>query len=105
MKFFDKRALAGSDGTHEVNDLATLLSLQGGGMKITDDLCNGFFNAEEFIRKEIVNFDGLVFVESLDAGIISLLNVLDSVFEYDVVDPGVGELCDSRLFFDFLKIA
>src|SRR3990172_12255387 len=105
MKFFDERALAGSDGTHEVEDLATLFTLEGGGMEIPDDLRNGLFDTEKLVGKEVKNLKGFVLVKSLDARVVGLLNFSNAGFEDDVVDAGVGELSDGRVFFDFLKIA
>ena len=75
MEFFDQRAFARADRTHQIEHLAALFALERGGVKVSDDLRNGFFDAEEFVGEKIIELYGFVFVESFDVRIVLFMNV------------------------------
>ena len=85
----DQRAFARADRPHQVEDLTAFFAFQRRRVEIAHDLRDRFFNAEEFVGKEIVDFDGFVFVQPLDVGIAAFVDVSDAGFHHSVVKPGV----------------
>ena len=90
VQLFDQRAFSGTDGAHEIEHLAAFLALERRGVKVAHDLGDGFFDAEELVSEEVVDFDGFVFVEPLDVGIGAFLNVADTGFHDDCRRAGRG---------------
>ena len=89
MQFFDQRAFSRAHRPHQVENLPAFFAFQRGGVKIANDLRDGFFDAEELVGEEIVDFDGFVFVEPLDVWIAVFVDVSDAGFDHSVVKPGV----------------
>src|SRR5690606_20050936 len=104
LETLDERALAGADRSHQVEDLAALLALQGSRMEVADDLADRLLDAEEFVLEESIHLERLVLVEPLGAGVVGLLNVLAARAHDDVVDAGVREPRDGRILANLFEV-
>ena len=104
VKLLNQRAFSRTNRPHEIQDLAALFPFERGGVKVAHDLGNGLFDSEELIRKEIVDFDGLIFIKTPDMGIAAVLDIPDTDLHNHVVQPSMGELGDGRICLDLVQI-
>src|SRR5206468_11174806 len=104
VKHLNQRASSRTNRHHAIQDLATLIPVERGGVKVAHDLGNGLYDSEELIRKEIVDFDGLIFITTPDMGIAAVLDIPDTDLHNHVVQPSMGELGDGRICFDLVQI-
>src|SRR5262249_674473 len=94
----------GADRPHQVENLATLLALQGSGMEVADDLRDGLLDSEELLAEEVKYFERLILVDSLGADIGCFLDVLAAGARDHVVDASVSELGNRRIVADALEV-
>src|SRR5207245_10180733 len=92
---FDQGAFAGTDRSHQIQHLAAFFAFERSGMEVTHDLGNCAFNAEKFVREEVVNLNWLVFVQALGARIVGLVNASQPTSDDHVVNTGVRHLGDN----------
>src|SRR5271156_3244780 len=85
LQALDQRTFARSDWSHQIQHLTALLAFERGRVKITDQLRNGFFDAEELVGKEIVNLDRFVFVQSPGARVVTFLNIPNPRRDYQII--------------------
>src|SRR5262249_49632828 len=94
---FDQRALAGTDRSHQVENLSTLFPFQCRGMEITHDLSGGLLDPEELIGKEIIDPDRIVLEKTLYARVLGFENVMSARRQHNVVHASVAELGNIRI--------
>ena len=100
----DERALARADRAHQVQNLTALLSLQRGGMEVTDDLRDRLLDAKELFLEEVVDLDRLVFVELLGGAVSGIVDVGDARALDDVVNAGVREPGKGGFFLEDFEV-
>ena len=105
MHLLGQGAFTGADRAHEIEHLPALFALQGRRVKITHDLRDGLFDAEKFVGEEIVDLHGFVFIEPLDMWIAAFMDVAAAWFHNDVINPGVRQFGDGRIFLDLFDVA
>ena len=100
----DQRALARADRAHQVEHLAGLLAAHRGGVEVAHDLLERALHAEELVREEVVDLDGLVAEHALGARVGLEVELGDARPGHHVVHAPVREVGQLRPLLHELEI-
>ena len=104
LDLLDQRALPRSHRSHQVEDLAALLSLEGGGTEVTNDLGDGALDPKEFLLEEVVDLNRVFLVEAFHLRILALENLVRTWFGDHLVKTCMRELGRSKALPDEFQV-
>ena len=104
LQALDERALARAHGTHEVENLASLLATHRRGVEVAHDLVERALHAEELVLEEAVDLDRLVAENPLGARVRLDVDLADARRHHHVVHTLVGKSRELRTLLHELQI-